>query len=340
MDGMLSRVPEDMDKREGSMIYNALAPAAMEIKKMYIEMDVIMKETYIDTASREGLVKRAYERAITPYAATPAVLKGEFNMDIPLGTRFSLEELDYTAVEKIEDNIYKMECETAGEIGNTQLGRLIPNEYIQGLTSAELTEVIIPGEDEEDTESIRKRYFDSLSAEAFGGNREDYRQKVDKLPGVGGVKVYPAWNGGGTVKLEIIDSNYVSPSSALIAEVQTAVDPTDHSGEGVGVAPIGHHVTVVGVAEEAINIQMSVTYAEGWDFDDIKPHVESAIDEYLLGLKKGWEGTNELIVRISQIETRVLDIDGVIDIEGTTINGSTSNHVVNGIPKRGTIVDG
>ena len=34
---MLDRVPGTLDKREGSIIYDALAPAAMEFMAMYLE---------------------------------------------------------------------------------------------------------------------------------------------------------------------------------------------------------------------------------------------------------------------------------------------------------------
>jgi uncharacterized phage protein gp47/JayE len=339
MSDMLDTVPDDIDKREGSIIYNALAPAAIELKKMYIQLDVIMNETFIDTASRKYLIKRAYERGIIPFPAKKAVLKGVFNMDVPIGSRFSLESLDYVVLEKIagDGHNYKMECETAGEVGNSQLGRLIPIEFIQGLTTAKLTEILIPGEEEEDTAAIRERYLDSLSTEAFGGNQEDYRQKVNRIQGVGGVRVYPAWNGGGTVKLEIIDSNYGVPSGTLINTVQTAIDPSQNAGKGMGIAPIGHVVTVTAVAEETINIAFTIQYEQDWDFEAIKSYIFEAIDDYFLELKKIWEDATNLIIRISQLETRVLDINGVLDITGTTINGKASNHVVNGIPKRGAV---
>ena len=67
---------------------------------------------------------------------------------------------------------------------------------------------------------IVRRLFDAV--EAFGGNVADYREKVNAITGVGGVKVYPVWNGGGTVKLTIIASDFTAPSTELISKVQTA----------------------------------------------------------------------------------------------------------------------
>lgn len=89
LDRMLDRVPNTIDKREGSIIYDALAPAAVELQQMYIELDVILNETFADTASRTYLIRRAAERGIAPNAATKAVLKGMFNMNIPISSRFS-----------------------------------------------------------------------------------------------------------------------------------------------------------------------------------------------------------------------------------------------------------
>ncbi len=43
---MMDRVPDTIDKREGSVIFDALAPAAAELAQMYIEADVILNETF------------------------------------------------------------------------------------------------------------------------------------------------------------------------------------------------------------------------------------------------------------------------------------------------------
>ena len=74
------------------------------------------------------------------------------------------------------------------------LGQMIPINYIQGLETSELTEILIPGEDEEDTEDLRQRYFDSFNEHAFGGNRADYLARVRGIEGIGDVKVTRVWN--------------------------------------------------------------------------------------------------------------------------------------------------
>lgn len=330
LDRMLESVPDNMDKREGSIIYDALAPAALELQLMYIELDVILAESFGDTASREYLIKRAAERGISPYPATYSVLKAEAtpaDIEIELGSRFSLNDLNYIVTEKISDGTYKVQCESFGVVGNKYFGALIPIDYIQGLESIEITELLIPGEDEEDTEDFRKRYFDSFGVKAFGGNVKDYLNKTNEIVGVGSTKVTPIWNGGGTVKLTILNSEFGKASDTLIETVQELIDPTQDA-MGVGLAPIGHIVTIDTAEEIAVNIATKITFREGFSFDRQKSLIENSINEYLLELRKVWADENETVVRISQIELRIMNIDGVLDIEETKINDSESNLIL------------
>lgn len=321
---MLDRVPDTLDKRESGILYTALAPAALELQNAYIGLDWILNQSFADTQDREYLIRRCAERGLTPEAATHAILKGTFNIDIPIGSRFSLEILNYTAVQRMGAGVYRMQCETAGEEGNRHFGTLVPIEYIRGLTEAKLMEVLIPGEDEESTEHLRNRYFDSLNARAFGGNIQDYKDKINALPGVGGCKIYPTWAGGGTVKAVILDASFNKPSQELLLQVQEAVDP-ERSGQGIGFAPIGHVVTIGAVMEVTVTVEMVLSYQEGWSWEEVAPRVEQTVNDYLEGLRASWADADNLIVRISQIETRVLNLAGILDITGTTINGKEEN---------------
>lgn len=336
---MLAAIPDSMDKREGSIIYDALAPAAVELAQAYIEMDVILNESFADTASREFLIKRAAERGLQPSSATYTVCRGEFNIDISAGDRFSCGDYNYAATGRITSGVWKLTCETAGSTPNGNLGVLIPIDYIDGLETAQLTEILIPGEDEEETEDFRTRYYATLSTKSFGGNKADYKEKVVAIAGVGGVKVYPTWNGGGTVKLVIINSEYAKASNTLIDTVQTVIDPTINQGVGDGLAPIGHVVSVETVSENTIDISLVITYQDGYTFEDVESYVTNMVDSYFIELCKTWSDSDSLVVRISQLESRLLNVTGILDVTGTTINGAASNLSLgtNEIPVRGNI---
>lgn len=370
---MLDRVSNQFDKREGSVIWDTHSPTAIELQILYIELDTIIREAYGDTASRKFLILRCKERGITPYPATHAVLKGIFtptNVDVT-GKRFSLDKLNYIVTEKIADGEYQVQCETPGRIGSQYFGNLIPIEYVNGLASAELVEVLIPGEDEEDTEDLRERYFNSFDDKAFGGNVQDYITKTKSIPGVGGVKVTRVWNRdispssmipskavqswynrqieglddavkpwltaaytaaaekkltvGGTVLLTIIDSDFNVPSDVLLDTIQTAIDPTQNAGEGYGLAPIGHVVTVKPAETVEVFVETKIIFDTGFSWSNLKKEIETVISDYFHELRKQWADAPYLVIRISQIETRILALKGIIDIFDTALNGKTSN---------------
>lgn len=373
---MLDRVSAKFDKREGSVIWDTHSPAAIEFQILYLALDTIIQEAYGDTATREFLILRCRERGMTPFKATKAILKGEFSpadVDV-LGKRFNIGEMNYLVTEQMAQGIYKVQCEAEGEEGNRYLGTMIPIEYIRNLETAELTEVLIPGEEEEGTEELRKRYFESFVEKAFGGNVKDYLEKTNAIAGVGCTKVIRVWNGdikpsqmipsdavkawyggivdtlaeepknwlkavyqaakekklttGGTVLLVILNSEFDLASKALIETVQKTMDPEAYAGEGYGLAPIGHVVSVKSAEGITISVRTGITFEQGYSWSNLQKSIEDVITAYFLELRRSWADTENLIIRVSQIETRILGIKGIIDIRGTTLNGVEENYTM------------
>lgn len=373
LERMLSRVSDKFDKREGSVIFDTHSPTALELEILYVELNTLIAEAYGDSASREFLIRRCKERGITPYEATYAVLKGEFtpaNIDVT-GQRFNIGSMNYIVTEKIADGEYQVKCETPGIVGNQQMGTMIPIDYIEGLETAELTEILIPGEDEEETEDLRTRYFDSFNEKAFGGNVRDYLEKTNAIPGVGSTKVTRVWNNdliphemipsaavqawynrvkptlsgepaawletvfnaavdkklttGGTVLLTILNSDFGVASDTLIHTVQQTIDPDEYAGEGYGVAPIGHVVKVESVKPQNVTVKTDIIFDIGYGWSNLQSSINDVISNYLFELRKSWADSPYLVVRISQIETRLLGIKGIVDIGNTKINGASDN---------------
>lgn len=327
----LQQIPSNQDKRQSSVIYNAIASNSAETIQMYMDLKFLEDRTYGDTATGIDLDRRASERGIIRYPPSKSICEGIFTQsgnipfDVPIGSRFSGDDLNYIVVEKIADGKFKLSCETDGEAGNRYFGALIPIEYIKNLATAELTQLLIPGEDAEPDESLRERYFDSFENQAYGGNIADYKLKTNSIQGVGGVKVYPVWAGGGTVKLVIIDSDFNVPSDTLINTVQTYIDPEVNQGIGLGIAPIGHIVTVEPVKDVTVNIKSHITLKISYKWEDVVSGIRTAIKEYFQDLRKLWQKEDTTIVRISRIETRILDVIGVLDVEDTLLNELSAN---------------
>lgn len=332
----LDRVPNTLDKRQGSIIYDALAPCCVELAQMYIELSGVYEQVFIDTAVGEALDALVKQNGQTRKEATKALRKGEFNIVVPVGARFSDGEQTYIVKENIEGTTNSiLECEQAGLVGNSYYGTLTPITYIAGLSYAELTDIVDLGDATESDEDLRKRYMEAVTQPQFGGNISDYRNKIKSLVGVGGCKVVPIWNGGGTVKLIITNSQYQVPDQSLISFVQQEVDPLQDQS-GIGIAPIGHVVTVVGA--EAMDITIGGTFVLDSDVnpEDIQDSVNEVVDNYIAGLCKSWDEEEFITVRVSQIETRLLGVKGVLDIREVTLNGENGNISLqsNQIPRR------
>ncbi|MFD2329111.1 baseplate J/gp47 family protein [Cohnella sp. GCM10020058] len=342
---MLNRIPDTMDKREGSIIYDALAPAAAELAELYAELDINYSLSFVDTTTGDYLTRRAAEHGTVRKLSSAAERLGLFYgagdvpLDVPVGTRFSISGVNYTATRRISAGNYELTCETAGTIGNQFFGPLLPIDYVEGLARAELADVRIPGADQETDESLRARFLAEINAQPFGGNVGDYLEKIGGLNGVGGVKVFPAWAGGGTVKATILDSDFNAPSAALVDEVQTIVDPETNNGRGIGFAPIGHSVTVMGAMPVTVNVTTTLTLRSGFTIGQVRANIEAAVEEYLLTLRRSWAGVPEIVVRIAPMEARMLSVDGIADVTGTKLNGAAANVVLTGeqIPRRGTV---
>ena len=348
MQEKLDGISAQIDKREGSLIHFACGANSAEIAQMYITLEWMLKQMFGDTAEREYLITIARDtRGLEPEPATHAVLKGKFNIEMVPGTRFSLDNLNYYTDGFLESKdgfyYYKVVCETAGEVGNQNFGQMIPIDYVAKLTTCELTEVLIPGEDEEDTEAFRTRWRNSFNSVAFGGNKADYIEKTNAIDGVGGCKTYRATNAageevGGHVKDVILASDFTVPTAELVEYVQNIIDPLQ-DGNGDGLAPIGHICTIAPVSSVTANVASHFVFDEGYSFADLEEYIKSAIREYLPSLAKNWADSKNLIVRISAIESRMLDIDGILDVADTTLNGVASNLTLgpDEIPVLGTV---
>lgn len=340
-DRMLGSMPADIDKREGSIAFDAAAPAAIELMYLYIALDLFIKNTFGDTATRPFLIERARERGLTPQEATPSVVRlipTPSDAEISTGARFSCDDVNFRITGKATTGSgYLAECETAGAIGNKPNGPVVPIDYVAGLSKVEISELVTAGEDEEETEVFRQRYLKSFNSVAYGGNIQDYKEKVGAIAGVGGVKVYPVWNGGGTVKVVFSTSDNKPPATEKIQEVQTLVDPVTNAGKGLGIAPIGHRVTVLGVKSKAVNIVFTPTFKSG-TLESHLEQIQTIAKAYFEELNASWEDTQTatlksysdtgIIVRLSQIESRIMGVGDMIDIEGMTLNGTSKNLVL------------
>ena len=74
-----------------------------------------------------------------------------------------------------------------------------------------------------------------------------------------------------------------------------------------------------------ISIISNVTISETTTMDNVKTQIKELVNNYFLELKKDWENSETIIIRKAQIDTIILNEDGVIDVSNTSINNKSSN---------------
>lgn len=363
----LSKVPDNVDKREGSIIRDALSPCCYEAAKLILYLADIIEQTYIETANGLWLDGRVIEGGITRDPATYAKKLGVFKTQldepcqISIGQSFSTVGdtiLNYTAVQvyanedgDVVPGSYIMQCNTVGSMGNSYIGRIVPNDYIEKLASAEITTLLYPGEEEESDDSLRKRFLANLIKTAFGGNIAQYRQWAKEIPGIGGVQVYPVWAGGGTVKLSIIDTDYNSCSSEFCQTILEKFDPENSGGEtglGLGIAPIGHKVTVSTPLPRTINVSGKITLLPGYKLETLMPDIKASLENYLLFLREAWENSDDennysVTIYLGRINFAILNVKGVSSVYELKLNETdtdiklTETSSLQEIPVLGTV---
>ena len=306
---MLIRVTSDVDKREGSIIYDALAPCAYQLAQTYFQLNNFIDLVSGDTAVGEYLDRVVADYGITRKAATYAVRKITTTGAIAIGTRWGLNNTTYIVTELISVNAYRATCEQVGTIGNQFSGTLENIDNVSGVT-ATLSDIITSGADEETDDNLRDRFYNQIQSPSTSGNADNYIQWALEVPGVGDAKVFPLWNGAGTVKILVVDNDMAIDETLEI----TVFDYIEE------VRPIGATVTIDSPTGKAINIGASITLDASKSLLEVQNAFISAYTEYLK--ETVFETYSVSYARIGSI---LLSTLGVSDYSNLLVNAGTAN---------------
>ena len=358
---LLSRVPDTLDKRQGAIIYDALAPVAVELTEALIEREANRALGYASMSTGEWLDLRVFEHGISRMRASKTVRYGWFWADdqkslpfagtITIGSRYSIpnDAVNFTVTRQLLEGLYELTCEDAGDMGNRFLSgtEMLPVEYIPGLAYVVLGDVMIPGEDEETDNALFERFVRWITRPPFGGNRADYEEYFRQIEGIGQVRLYRADPEKGHVTAFVLGADEMPVSTDLLENAQTLIDPLVNQGEGIGMAPMAHMVHIHNTVAKQMDISARLVLVRGWSIGQVQQGVEAAIDSYLLELRKRWADYVALdspeyldsVVRVAQLEAAILTVEGVADVFDTQINQAAGNLTLQRqeVPTTGTI---
>ena len=358
---MLDNVPDDIDQREGSIVFDALAPAAMAMAQQSLQMANIIRQSYIKTAQGEFLDYRAVEHGTARYAATQTEVKAKFLdsdgnaiNNVQIGDQFASigETPIFYTVQKINDDLTgELTADDPGTTANSYIGQILPVTSNDSLSWAEITEIVAPARDEETDDHLRERLLKADDWVAYGGNVADYLSMLSKINEVGAGQVYPVWNGPGTVKLVILNNNLMPASADLVKKVKNLIDPEDREALGYGLAPIDHQVTVVAPSILTVNVASTVTIDSKQNADTVKAKIKEAVENYFQLLRQSWNtvdpktgrGYSQTVYR-SKILSQIMSVEGVINASVPVLNGTdgdialTFNNQTSELPILGEVV--
>lgn len=300
---------------EGTFTYDSFAANSIEFAKQEVEREQAYRAMFARTSWGEYLEMRAEEHGIFRRQAVKA--KGTVtvsgNGTVPQGSVFQTATgiAFYTtkAASITWAGNIPIECSTAGTTGNVKAGTItvIPMS-IPGISAVTNAEATYDGFDEEDDATLYNRLIFKVRQPATSGNVNDYTEWATSISGVGHVTVVPLWNGNGTVKIIITDSDGNPASDDLLSQVSTVIEAKH---------PIGATVTVVAPAILELRIALTPTKGKG-DAEAIK----TLLNTYFTS--KNFSGEK---VSYAVVGKMIIDDDSteVTDYDSLTINGDVKN---------------
>jgi uncharacterized phage protein gp47/JayE len=319
---LLTNTNDEYDKSEGSFFYDVETPIAIELEKAYADQEAILDKGFADTATGNYLNRIVGEQGLTRKdsmkASTIVTIIGNVGATISIGQKVASDNVSYVFAENktipsggsITVNV---ECETAGTIGNVPIGAI---KYfpvtLSGVTSVTNTLAVTNGYDEETDEELRERYYEKVRTPATSGNKYQYKAWAKEVTGVGDAKVFPLWNGNGTVKVVIINSNKRAADSTLITNTASYIEDN---------RPIGATVTIISGSEKLINISVSLTIdTTKYTVATVKASIEATITEYFKSVAFA-----STYVSYATIGNLIYNTQGVIDYSNLLVNSGTAN---------------
>ena len=322
LERLLDAIVPEVDKRQGSIAYDLSDPAAQEFTQAYIALDQTLSYAFLNEDMPPDLLTiaasdKGVDRKPAIASKGEVTFTGQIGQLIPKETQVRTDDGVYfitlTDV-TLTQNTAKVtvEAELGGISGNVNVGYI--NTVVgdlAGVLTVTNELAFDNGVDEESDESLLQRVYDKVRKPATSGNVYHYEQWAREVSGVGSARVYPTWNGPGTVKVVLLGDDKQAPAQTVIDAVKTHIEEE---------RPVGANVTVVGATEVPINVSADLTLASGTTIDEVKADIEEAVNTYLESL-----AFKDTLVRYTRIAAILLDVPRIIDYTNLKLNGGTSN---------------
>lgn len=322
---MLDNVPSDIDNSEGSFIYNSLSPIGEELAQTKAQLDEVLNRVFAISAAENGysdeLENRCGEFGIYRKDGTKATgqvtFSGTGDEVIPLATIVQTGDgLQYKTIADVTiasgSATANIEAIAIGNQYNIPSNTIIelPVQVV-GITGVVNNNKITGGTEIESDTDLLNRMLLKVRTPATSGNTNHYKQWATEIPGIGDAKVSAIWNGPGTVKVCVIDSNKQPVNETLVNEVLDNIEKN---------RPIGATVTVVSATALPISISANFIIEEGFTDEQIITGVKEKLTQYLASIAFVRD-----YVSYAYIGSILFEVEGVLDYTELKINNVSTN---------------
>lgn len=333
-ESIVSNLDTGLIDNEGSFVRDVLAPAVLEIYKVYKSMDALEPMFYIDETSGPYIDKMAGIFGLTRKSGTRAsctmTLQGTAGAVIPAGTAFlTVDGLAFTLDADVTltggTGSGTATAAVAGAIYNIGAGELVRLQSSVFQLSSWSNTAAAGGTDGETDKALVTRFYSSLATPGSSGNAYHYQAWATEVSGVGGARVIGLWDGPGTVKVILIADDMGAVDAAVLSEAAAYIETQ---------RPVGADVTVVSATETQISVSAAVTLSDGADLSAVTQQLRAALEVYLTALTLSafpvtynaeLDTVGGLTVSYHMIATLLMECDGVEDFSSLTVNGGTAN---------------
>ena len=225
---ILAEAGESLETREGSFLDSMAGPAALEIWKVYQAMNAVVSIAFVDESSGGYLDLEGAKYGITRKPGTRArcamTLTGTAGATVPAGTVFVTPGgLEFALTEAVvltgSGDAGTAEAAEVGGAYNVEAGELSQMAATLPGLSSWTNGPAAGGTDPESDGALYERIHAYLSRPATSGNAYHYEQWALEVAGVGAARVFPLWNGAGTVKVVLVDGGMEPASAEIVAAV-------------------------------------------------------------------------------------------------------------------------
>ena len=318
----LSNLDNKYDKGLGSFAWETYQANAIDHENLQILQEDGLNQAFAGTADLEHLKVMAFEdRGIVykeaTFATTTVKVTGVVGAIVYVGDLFANELQQYAVLtETTLDNTGTantlVECVQAGAVGNTPINTIISfPKSLSGINTVTNETEVTNGYEAETRDSLLSRYYVQIRQPSTSGNVNDYIKWATDVSGVGAVKVKPTWDGGGSTKVVILDTNKDIATQTLIDAVATYIETK---------RPVGATVTITTASELLIDITCEIVLIKDYTLEQATADITTNIIQYFKD--NAFVDNNIYYAKVGNL---IFNSLGVNNIDYTTFNLNNVN---------------